>query len=118
MLTPFGQAVRILRIDKGLRLKEMADALGVTSAFLSAVETGRKNVSEGLVDKIAIFLNLSDKEKQNLFERVEESKTEARIQLGGLSSEYRQTAVAFARRFSGLSEQDIEKLKEILATKK
>ena len=46
MLTPFGQIVRKKRIDKFLTLKEMADALGVSSAFLSAVEMGRKAIPD------------------------------------------------------------------------
>ena len=42
MLTSIGRFLRKLRIDHGEILKDMADALGVSSAFLSAVENGKK----------------------------------------------------------------------------
>jgi len=38
MLTSLGQFLRKLRLERGEILKTMADKLGVTSAFLSAVE--------------------------------------------------------------------------------
>jgi transcriptional regulator with XRE-family HTH domain len=44
MLTEFGQYLRKIRIDCGDLLKDMADKLGVTSSYLSAVETGKRNV--------------------------------------------------------------------------
>lgn len=44
MLTGIGKFLRKLRIDNEEILKDMADALGVSSAFLSAVENGRKKM--------------------------------------------------------------------------
>ena len=38
MLTSLGKFLRKLRIDRGEILKDMADKLGVTVSFLSAVE--------------------------------------------------------------------------------
>lgn len=40
MLTAFGHAVRQLRIERGLYLKNMADALHMGSAQLSGIEIG------------------------------------------------------------------------------
>ena len=42
MLTALGKFLRKLRIDNGEILKDMADKLGVTASFLSAVENGKK----------------------------------------------------------------------------
>ena len=41
-MTPFGVKIRELRKAKGVTLKEMAIALGVSSAYLSALEHGKK----------------------------------------------------------------------------
>ncbi len=41
-MTPFGVKIRQLRKAKGVTLKEMAAALGVSSAYLSALEHGKK----------------------------------------------------------------------------
>ena len=41
-LTAFGKLIRTFRLEKLMRLKDMASDLGVSSAFLSAVETGER----------------------------------------------------------------------------
>ncbi|WP_342418144.1 helix-turn-helix domain-containing protein [Salinarimonas rosea] len=41
-LTPFGRHVRRLRAARGLQLKHMAAHLGVSSAYLSALERGER----------------------------------------------------------------------------
>jgi len=44
MITEYGKFLRKLRIDQGQILKTMAEKLGVSSAFLSAVENGKKKI--------------------------------------------------------------------------
>ena len=41
-MTPFGERVRQLRQERGLLLKDMAAHLGVSSAYLSALERGER----------------------------------------------------------------------------
>src|ERR687898_216857 len=41
-MTPFGERVRQLRRERGLMLKDMAAHLGVSSAYLSALERGER----------------------------------------------------------------------------
>jgi transcriptional regulator with XRE-family HTH domain len=41
-MTPFGERVRQLRQERGLMLKDMAAHLGVSSAYLSALERGER----------------------------------------------------------------------------
>lgn len=45
MLTPFGKAARKWRIDHDIKQEEMARSLGISCAFLSAVELGRKKLN-------------------------------------------------------------------------
>ena len=41
-MTPFGEKVRALRREKGVSQGQMAEALGVSGAYLSALEHGRR----------------------------------------------------------------------------
>ena len=41
-MTPFGARVRELRAARGMTLKQMAAALGVSRAYLSALEHGKR----------------------------------------------------------------------------
>ena len=56
-LTAFGKAVRKARIDAGETLLSMAQQLGVTPAFLSGMETGRKKIPAEWAKKIAAFFH-------------------------------------------------------------
>jgi transcriptional regulator with XRE-family HTH domain len=51
-LTDFGRVVRKARLDANETLSTMAEALDVSPAFLSGLETGRKNISEEWITKI------------------------------------------------------------------
>lgn len=54
-LTDFGKAVRKARLDADETLATMAESLNVSPAFLSAMETGRKKISDEWVTKITQF---------------------------------------------------------------
>ncbi len=41
-MTPFGEKMRKLRADRAITLKQMSTAIGVSSAYLSALEHGKR----------------------------------------------------------------------------
>jgi len=58
-MTPFGAKVRELRTKHGLTQQQQADALGVSKAYISALENGmRGKPSLLLVDQICVWLGL------------------------------------------------------------
>ncbi len=68
-MTPFAERVRALRIDRGVSQKEMAAALGVSPAYLSALEHGRRGVPNwAMVQKIIGFFNIIWDEAEKLEE--------------------------------------------------
>jgi transcriptional regulator with XRE-family HTH domain len=59
MTTPFGKAVRHLRDRKGVSQKEMAAALGVSPAYLSALEHGKRGTpSFDFLQRVAGYFNV------------------------------------------------------------
>jgi len=58
-VTPFGEEMRKLRAERGLRLKDMAAGLGVSPAYLSALEHGKRGrPNRRFVHRICQFLAL------------------------------------------------------------
>jgi transcriptional regulator with XRE-family HTH domain len=58
-MTPFGAKVRQLRAEKNIQLKDMAADLKVSSAYLSALEHGKRGrPGPGLVMQIADYFGL------------------------------------------------------------
>lgn len=115
MLTPFGKALRALRSEHGLLLKEMADHLMVSSAFLSAVETGRKSVPADFRRKISAHLSLDRSAEAELQQAIDQSAKEVRLKLPeNMAGRDRETASVLARQFGSLSSSDFEELRKIL----
>jgi transcriptional regulator with XRE-family HTH domain len=58
-MTPFGARMRKLRAERGVTLKEMAEAIGVSSAYLSALEHGKRGrPGWHLIQRILTYFNI------------------------------------------------------------
>lgn len=112
MITAFGEFVRSLRHQHSELLKDMAEKLSVTSAFLSAVETGKKSVPAEWCQKLAALYALPKKEAGKLQESIDESQRSVTIDLDGQPADRRGVAVALARRFNELSDEELSQLKQ------
>ena len=111
-LTPFGIALRKLRIEKGLRLLDVARVLDVSAAFLSAIEIGKKPIPAGFVSRISRALALSDLQTEELRKAADRTRTEVRV--GHRKEDDRELIAAFARRLDDLPPELREKLKKLL----
>jgi transcriptional regulator with XRE-family HTH domain len=58
-LTEFGERCRSLRMSRDILMADQARAMGVSSAFLSAVETGAKPIPADHVDRMVHSLKLT-----------------------------------------------------------
>ena len=65
-LTPFGRAFRQIRIDRHWRMMDVAHALGISSADVSAFDTGKKPLPDGYVDQVAQVMGLTAEERATL----------------------------------------------------
>jgi len=118
-LTPFGKALRRLRIDRDMLLKDMARKAAVTPAFLSAVEAGRKPIPHYLVDRIADSIGLGHSEREQLRSDAQISAASVQIGLSASSSIFdRSLAVQLARSFDGLDDGQKNAIKKIMDRRK
>ena len=92
-MTPFGSRLRHLRAERGVTLKHLAAQLQVSSAYLSALEHGRRGApSAGLVHQVNEYFGLIWDEADELSRLARLSRPKVRIDTGGLTAE--QTALA------------------------
>src|SRR5690606_14086037 len=75
-LTPFGETVRLLRMRHDVSMKSMAEAMGISSSYLSGIEYGEKTLADKYVDAALQFFRgvASDAELQSLRQAAERSK--------------------------------------------
>ena len=114
MLTDFGRFLRKIRIDYGEILKDMADKLNVSAAYLSAVEMGKRNIPEQWVDKISQLYNLSEEEKSNLKNVADSSAKSITLSFENISNSRKETAILFAREFENVDAETLDKIKKLL----
>ena len=112
--TKFAEFLRILRVKNHENMGDTAKLFGVNIAFVSAVESGKKNVPEDWVDKIVQHYNLNEQEKAELIRAVEDSKTISKINLVSVPSFKRQVALQFQRSFDEIDEETAKKILELL----
>jgi transcriptional regulator with XRE-family HTH domain len=110
--TPFGIAIRKLRLDKRLRLLDLAERMKISSAFLSAIETGRKPIPDGFVLDVARALELSTEELSTL--RKAADRTRKHVMIERLPEHQRELVAAFARRLDNVPDDMMAELKKII----
>jgi len=120
MYSEFGKYLRILRLNNGELLKTMADKLNVSSAFLSSIETGKKNIPSNFKDKIIKIYNLSKQEINELNIAINNSKLSEKINLQNNSAKNVGVALQFARRFNEktLSDKTLNEILKLLNAEK
>lgn len=110
MLTEFGKALRKIRIDKQQLLKDMANALGVSSAYLSAVETGKRRIPKNWVDEISSIYGLGREDRAELQSAADDSVMDVTISLQNASAQRRDAVLSFARALDGLSDEELKRI--------
>ena len=107
-MTPFGAKLRELRAARGVTLKAMAEAIGVSAAYLSALEHGRRGAPTWyLVQRIITFFNVIWDEAEELERLAMDSDPRIVVDTAGLSPKATQLANRLARQIGALSEAEI-----------
>lgn len=110
-MTPFGQKVRELRRRKGVSQKDMAAALGVSPAYLSALEHGhRSRPTWAMVQKIIGYFNIIWDDAEELERLAETSHPRVVIDTSGLSPQATELANLLSERISQLDDSAIDAL--------
>ncbi|MBX3572211.1 MAG: helix-turn-helix transcriptional regulator [Mesorhizobium sp.] len=110
-MTPFGAKVRDLRKARGVSQKEMAAALGVSSAYLSALEHGRRGrPTWAMLQKIIGYFNIIWDDAEELLRLAEASDPRAVIDTSGLSPRATELANLLAGRIAQLTPSELDQL--------
>ena len=114
-MTPLGLKLRELRRKKGVSQKEMAAALGVSAAYLSALEHGRRGVPTWvLLQKIIGYFNIIWDEAEDVLRLAGQSHPRVVIDTSGLSPAATELANLLAARIGGLDEGTLARMIALL----
>jgi transcriptional regulator with XRE-family HTH domain len=114
-MTPFGVKLRQIRAERGMTLKQMAESLGVSSAYLSALEHGRRGrPAHPMVVALCAQLNIIWDEADELVDLARRSHPRVTVDTAGLAPQATELANLLAERIRRLSPAEIERMLAIL----
>jgi transcriptional regulator with XRE-family HTH domain len=114
-VTPFGQRVRALREARGMSLAQMAEGLGVSPAYLSALEHGKRGrptftLIQGTIHLLGVIWDEADE----LVRLADLSHPRVTIDTAGLDPEATLLANRLAREVGLLEDADLRRLAAVL----
>ena len=116
-MTPFGARLRALRGERGITLKQMAGALQVSTAYLSALEHGKRGApSAGLVHQVNEFFGLIWDDAEELARLARLSNPRVTVNTAGLSPEQTALANRLAQTIHRLPPETVAALHGVLDT--
>jgi len=114
-VTPFGARLRELRAQRGVTLTELAAALQVSTAYLSALEHGRRGrPSPGLVHQVNEFFGLIWDDADELARLARQSHPRVVLDTAGLAPEVTDFANRLAKDIRSLTPETVARLAAVL----
>ncbi len=108
-MTPFGERIRELRKVRGITLKKMAEDLGVSSAYLSALEHGhRGRPAPGMIMQICGYFDLIWDQTEELKRLALLSHPRATVDTAGLSPKATELANTLAEHIAELDDDTLQ----------
>lgn len=114
-MTPFGRRVRDLRRRRGITLVQMAEGLGVTPAYLSALEHGKRGrptftLIQGAIHLLGVIWDEADE----LVRLADLSHPRVTVDTAGLDPEATLLANRLAREIAELEPDELRRLMQVL----
>jgi transcriptional regulator with XRE-family HTH domain len=114
-MTPFGVKLRQIRAERGMTLKQMAESLGVSPAYLSSLEHGRRGrPAHPMVVAICAQLNIIWDDADELLRLARLSHPRVTVDTQGLAAPATELANLLAERIRKLAPSEIERMLAIL----
>ena len=114
-MTPFGARLRELRAQRGVTLKELAAALQVSAAYLSALEHGQRGrPSAGLVHQVNEFFGLIWDDAEELARLARQYHPRVVLDTSGLAPEITDFANRLAKEIRHLTPEAAARMTAVL----
>ena len=112
-MTPFGKFSREIRLQRGLKLKDQAEKMGISSAFVSALEHGHRGLPpSGYLNKMESVLNMTEAESGLMLTASNHSIN--RVKFWSARPDIYELYYLMVHRSAGLTDEQIESIKEML----
>ena len=115
MVTQLGKILRIIRINTGDSMRDMAAKIGMSATYLSAIETGKRNIPSNMEELLFTHYNFSEKDKKRIKDAIAESASQVKIDLTEMAEKQKKIIYSVAK--GEIDEATLDKLCEIIKNK-
>lgn len=112
--TNVGIYLKKMRIDNNETLSDMATKLSISPAFLSSVETGKRNMPKTMIKKICDVYCFDNERKNDFFESIATSNNKVDFTFEEGSTKKNTIALSFAAMLSDLTDEQLDSIAKIL----
>lgn len=113
-INAFGKYYRILRLNERESQRDMAKRLGVSAAFLSAVELGKRTIPINFENKISKEYELDAYSQKLLIDAINQSKKYIKIDTSSLTEYQIVVASRLSEHLKDLNEDALNKITSLL----
>jgi transcriptional regulator with XRE-family HTH domain len=118
-MTPFGEKIRKLRLERGVTLKDMASAIGVSPAYLSALEHGKRGrPGWHLIQRIIAYFNIIWDDAEEVVGLARISHPRIAIDTSGLSPRATELANRLANEIGKIDEPTLAAMLALIESRK
>ena len=114
MLSNYGKILRKIRIDKGLTMAQMAKAVGITSAYLSTIERGKRNIPKSLTQNVINHYKLSNEQVAELQKAEYLSMDSFEIELSDVDLDKKTLVFTIAKNLKNMTCEQVAKINNIM----
>lgn len=114
-MTPFGEMMRRMRRERGISQKQMAQAIGVSPAYLSALEHGNRGApSFDFVQRVAGFFGVIWDDAEELMNIAARSHPRIVVDTSGLDAEFTMFANRLSEEMRHLTREELKEMVSVL----
>lgn len=116
-ISEYGEFLKHLRINKHEMLKNMAGKLGLNSSYLSAIESGNRDIPPDLTDKICTEYGLDEGQRKELKEaELNTDRKMVQIDMKKINENRlaKEVVLNFAGKAESLTDEQLSEIKAIL----
>ena len=112
MLTEFGKLLRIIRINSGDLSREMARKLGFSPSYLSAIESGKRNIPTDMEKLLSKSYPLSQIDLEKLRTAMFASSDTVKINLTDFAEKKQRVIMAIAQ--DDISDNVLDEISDLI----
>ena len=116
-ISEYGELLKHLRINKHEMLKNMAGKLGLNSSYLSAIESGNRDIPPDLTDKICVEYGLDEGQRKELKDaELNTDRKLVQIDMKKINENRlaKEVVLNFAGKAESLTDEQLSEIKAIL----